>query len=618
MVNLRAIKDTAAEQRMFFGRLALAVIFVMLTSGILLARLTQLQVVDHERYSKLAQSNRVRIEAAPPTRGLILDRNGVILAQNLPAYQLEMIPEQVPDIDDALNRLTAASLLQADRLDDIKQRIRRTAKFNPVTLKSRMTEEEISWFAMQRPYFQGIDIRARLIRDYPLGSLAAHVIGYVGGLSPRDLERVDTANYAGTSQIGKTGVELTYEDLLHGNVGHNHVQTTAEGRAVSSEIRDAPTPGRNVYLTLEVGLQQLAETQMDGRRGSIVAIDPNSGEILAMVSSPAYDPNSFARGISQTEFSALQNDLDRPMFNRSIAGRYPPGSTIKPMLGYGALISERANVNTTVNCKGFFSLPGSTHRYRDWKPEGHGSVDLKDAIAQSCDVFFYQLAQDMDIDLMRDHLVEFGLGSALGIEIPGEKDGIVPSREWKKNNFRRRADQVWFPGETVIASIGQGYMLATPLQLAHATATLSLRGLRMRPHLTAQFQDPLTGNVEIHPQENLSSMPSGGNDHAWQHVIEAMQDVLQSPRGSAFATGRQADYAIAGKSGTAQVFTVAQEDEYDDLELDERLQDHALFIAFAPIDAPEIAVAVIVENGKSGSSVAAPIAKALTDYWLKR
>ncbi|MEL7297669.1 MAG: penicillin-binding protein 2 [Pseudomonadota bacterium] len=618
MANLQAIKDTAAEQRLFFGRLLLALIGVLVGCGVVLARLTQLQVVEHDQYAALAQSNRIRVEAAPPTRGLILDRNGVVLAQNLPAYQLEMIPEQVPDIDAALDALLADGLLDPNRVDEVRERIRRTAKFNPVTLKSRMDDQEIARFAMHRPYFPGIDIRARLIRDYPHGKLAAHVIGYVGGLSPQDLARIDQADYAGTSQIGKTGIELQYESLLHGSVGHNHVQTTAEGRAIASEVRDQPTPGKNIYLTLDIELQRLAEAQLDGRRGSIVAIDPNNGEVLAMASSPAYDPNSFARGISQRDYTALQENLDRPLFNRSIAGRYPPGSTIKPMLGFGALISGRTSTTRTINCEGFFSLPGSTHRYRDWKPEGHGLVDLRDSIAQSCDVYFYQLAQDMDIDLMHDHLVNFGLGSATGIEIPGEKNGIVPSREWKRQNFQRRADRVWFPGETVIASIGQGYMLATPLQLAHATATLSMRGIRMRPHLTMAVADALSNDMQQTEPESLPSIPGGGDEHTWQHIIDAMQDVLQSPRGSAYATGVSANYTIAGKSGTAQVFTVAQEEKYDDLELDERLKDHALFIAFAPIEAPTIAVAVVIENGSSGSSVAAPVAKALTDLWLTR
>ena len=617
MANLQAIKDTVAEQRVFLGRLLLAVVFVLLCSGVVVARLTQLQVFEHEHYSDLSRGNRIRIEAAPPTRGLILDRNGVVLAQNLPAYQLEMIPEQVPDIGEALARLESEGLIQSAAIDAVRERIARSAKFNPVTLNERMTDADIAQFAMLRPYFQGIDIRARLVRDYPHGKLAAHLIGYVGGLSPTDLERIDQANYAGTSQIGKTGIELTYESVLHGDVGHNEVITTAEGRAVAFEPRDEPTPGRNVQLTIDIDLQRIAESQLEGWRGSIVAIDPNNGEVLAMASAPAFDPNGFASGMARDTFSALQTDLDRSLFNRAIAGRYPPGSTIKPILAFGALASGRTNVDRVINCAGYFSLPGSTHRYRDWKPEGHGLMDLRDAIAQSCDVYFYELAQDMDIDLMHDYLVDFGLGPRLGIEVPGEKAGIVPSREWKKQNFSRRADRVWFPGETVIASIGQGYLLATPLQLAHVTATLAMRGMRTQPHVTLGFEDQLSGDRERFDPRLVPSVATD-DEHAWQHVIESMRAVLQTPRGTAFATGRDTGYSFAGKSGTAQVFSVAQEDEYDDLELDERLKDHALFIAFAPVEAPRIAIAVIVENGSSGSSVAAPMARALTDAWLER
>lgn len=617
MANLQAIKDTVAEQRIFLSRLLVAVVFVLLASGVVVARLTQLQVIEYEHFADLSQGNRVRIEAAPPTRGLILDRNGEVLAQNLPAYQLEMIPEQVDDIDAALDQLIEAGLVRDTARDELRERIRRSAPFNPVTLAERLDDEAIAKFARLRPFFRGIDIRARLVRDYPHGPLAAHVIGYVGRLSAADLDRIDPTNYAGTSQIGKTGIELTYEDILHGTVGHNEVVTTAEGRARSYSPREEPVPGRNVYLTLDLELQAIAERELDGRRGAIVAVDPNNGEVLAMASAPSFDPNGFARGMDAGTFAALQSDLDRPLFNRAISGRYPPGSTIKPILGYGALVSGRTNASRVTFCEGYFSLPGSTHRYRDWKPEGHGIVDLAEAISQSCDVYFYQLAQDMDIDLMHDFLVQFGLGETLGIEIQGEKAGIVPSRAWKRAAFRRRADQVWFPGETVIASIGQGYMLATPLQLAHATAAIAMRGTRVRPHLTRRFEDQLTGTTRDHETELLPAV-GAADEHAWGHVVGAMRDVLQSIRGSAFAAGRNAGYDIAGKSGTAQVFSVAQEEEYDELELDERLKDHALFVAFAPVDAPQIAVAVIVENGSSGSTVAAPIARALTDAWLER
>lgn len=617
MANLQAIKDTATEQRLFFNRLLLAVVCVLIGTGAVLARIAHLQIAEFDTYSDLARGNRIRLEAAPPTRGLILDRNGAVLAQNLPAYQLEMIPEQVDDIDAALDRLFDMGLLDPAREDRIRDRIRRSPSFNPVTLRGRLDDAAIAQFALVRPYFPGIDIRARLVRDYPHGETAAHILGYVGGLSEADLQRVDTANYAGTTQIGKTGIEATYEDLLHGYIGHTEVITNADGRAVDFQVRDEPQPGQHVYLTIDLELQKLAEAELAGRRGAVVAIEPATGEVLALASAPAFDPNGFARGLDSESFRALQENLDRPLFNRAVAGGYPPGSTIKPVLGLGALNSGRTTVNRVTNCEGDFSLPGSTHRYRDWKPEGHGLVDLQQAIAQSCDVFFYQLAQDMDIDLMHDYLVSFGLGARLGIEIPGEKPGLIPSRQWKRERFSKRADQVWFPGETVIASIGQGYMLATPLQLAHMSATLANLGQRMQPRLTLRTEDAVTS--ESTAAQSVALAPVTDIDaHVWQHTVESMQAVLQSVTGSAYAAGADADYAIAGKSGTAQVFSVAQEDKYDELELDERLKDHALFVAFAPIEAPSIAIAVVVENAESGSGVAAPIARRLTDHWLQR
>ncbi|MEL7023210.1 MAG: penicillin-binding protein 2 [Pseudomonadota bacterium] len=617
MANLQAIKDTATEQRLFFNRLLLAVLCVFVGTAAVAARLTQLQVFEHETYSDLARGNRIRLEAAPPTRGLILDRNGVVLAQNLPAYQLEMIPEQVADIDETLARLFELELLDPEREEELRDRIRRSPSFKPVTLRSSMDDAAVAQFALQRPYFPGVDIRARLVRDYPHGSTAAHILGYVGGLSESDLRRVDNANYAGTTQIGKTGIEATYEAELHGNVGHREVVTNADGRALGFQTRDEPQPGSHVYLTIDLQLQRLAEQALEGRRGAIVAIEPTTGEVLAMASAPAFDPNGFARGMDSETFRALQNNLDRPLFNRAVSGGYPPGSTIKPLLALGALDSGRTSVNRVTNCEGHFSLPGSTHRYRDWKPEGHGLVDLTQAIAQSCDVYFYQLAQDMDIDLMHDYLVRFGLGENLGIEIPGEKAGLVPSRAWKRQRFSNRADQVWFPGETVIASIGQGYMTATPLQLAHMVATVANYGVRIQPRLTHRLEDPLSRETSAQEPQMLTAV-TNIDANAWQHTIDAMKAVLQSPQGSAYATGRDVEYTFAGKSGTAQVFSVAQEDKYDELELDERLKDHALFVAFAPIESPEIAISVVVENAESGSGVAAPIARQLADYWLSR
>jgi penicillin-binding protein 2 len=618
------IKDHHSEKRLFITRVILASVFSILLLGIVIARLIQLQIVEHELYAEQSQGNRIRIEAVPPTRGLIFDRRGKVLAENLPAYQLELIPEQVPDLDDTLKRLAVIGLIKDEDIPRFNGLARSGPRFKPIALRFRLSDEEIANFAVQRPRFPGVDLQPRLVRHYPDGDLIAHAIGYVGALSTADLQRLDEAAYAGTSHTGKTGVEHFNEDLLHGEVGFRQVVTNARGRQVPIETRDyadsaaereSPVPGANIYLSLDLDLQRVAFEALDGRRGAVVAIDPNNGEILALVSSPSFDPNSFATGMSPSEYNTLQNDRDRPLFNRAVRGSYPPGSTIKPMLSLAALEVGATNLTRRSMCFGWYSLPGSSHRYRDWRPEGHGEVDLHDAIEQSCDVYFYEISRDIGIDNMHLYLDQFGLGRNTGIDMAGESDGLVPSREWKRGAFRERADQVWFPGETIIASIGQGYMLATPLQLANATAALATRGQRFRPRLVAAYEDPLSGRRTLIAPEPLPAVQID-DPFYWQNVINAMHDVMQSPTGTARASGLGAPYQMAGKSGTAQVFTVAQDEEYDEEEIDERLRDHALFIAFAPLEAPEIAVAVIIENGSSGSRIAAPVARAVMDQHL--
>ena len=400
--------------------------------------------------------------------------------------------------------------------------------------------------------------------------------------------------------------------------------TNARGRRVPVESRDLqetlpadehPKPGDNLYLSIDLDLQALATEQLAGRRGAVVAMDPWSGEVLALVSAPSFDPNLFAVGMSQKQFSALQQNLDRPLFNRAVRGTYPPGSTIKPMLALAALETGATNLERRTVCYGFFMLPNTTHRYRDWKPEGHGEVDIHEAIAQSCDVYFYEISNEIGIDRMHDYLTRFGLGNDTGVDVVGERPGLVPSREWKRNAFRNPSDQRWFLGETVIASIGQGYMLATPLQLATATAALATRGVRYEPRIVAAWENTLTGERTLSSPVRLDDVELD-NDANWDTVIGAMNSVMQGPRGTARAVGSGAPYSMAGKSGTAQVFSVGQDEEYDEEEIAERLKDHALFIAFAPVENPQIAVAVIVENGSSGSGVAAPIAKAIIDKYL--
>lgn len=624
MSLLAPIKDHHSERRLFIARVIFASVVAALLLGTVIARLVQLQVYNYEHFAERAQGNRIRIEAVPPIRGLILDRKGRVLAENRPAYQLELIPEQVEDVDDTLARLAALELVAAEDIEHFKALIASGPRFKPVTLKLRMSDEEVAHFAIQRPRFPGVDFRPRLIRHYPNGPAIAHAVGYVGALSEADLLTLDPARYAGTGQTGKTGVEMSFESVLHGDPGYRHVVTNARGRVVTQTSDDMlgslpadaqPGPGSNLYLSLDLDLQLVAYNALTGQRGAVVAMDPWSGEILALVSTPSFDPNLFATGMSSNEFNSLQNDLDRPLFNRAVRGTYPPGSTIKPMLALAALATGATNLTKKTVCVGYFRLPNSTHRYRDWKPQGHGPVDLHDALEQSCDVYFYQVSVDLGIDAMHTYLDQFGLGRPTGIDVPGEQEGINPSRAWKERTFRNSSDQRWFNGETVIASIGQGYMLATPLQLASAAATLATRGTRFKPHLVAAWEDPLTAERTLVTPERTADVAID-NEFYWQSVIDAMHAVMQGERGTARAVGAGAPYQMAGKSGTAQVFSVAQEDEYNEDEIEYRLRDHALFISFAPVDNPQIAVAVILENGSSGSRVAAPIARALMDRYL--
>jgi len=609
---------------LFIRRVILTSVIGILLLGTVVARLVQLQVFDYEVFAAQSQGNRVRIEAVPPIRGLVLDRRGRVLAENLPAYQLELIPEQVADIDDTLQRLAALGLIAAEDISGFKELSESGPRFKPVTLNLRLSDEEIANFAIQRPRFPGVDFQPRLVRHYPDGEAVAHAVGYVGALSKTDLQRLDFSSYAGTAHTGKTGVENSFEQNLHGYVGYRHLVSNALGRQIPTDSREladslpgdqSPAPGQNVYLSLDLDLQLLATKALEGRRGAIVALDPWSGEILALVSAPTFDPNLFAVGMSTAQYANLQQDLGHPLFNRAIRGTYPPGSTIKPMLALAALETGATNLTRKTVCHGYFMLPNTTHRYRDWKPQGHGEMDLHDAITQSCDVYFYELSVDIGIDNMHLYLDQFGLGRPTGVDINGEHAGLVPSKAWKRSAFRERADQRWFHGETVIAVIGQGYMLTTPLQLASAAAALATRGVRYEPHLVAAVEDALTGERTLISPRRLEDVGIANQEH-WESVTTAMHDVMQSIRGTAWATGRNAPYQMAGKSGTAQVFSLSQDEEYDEEEIDERLRDHALFISFAPFDNPRIAVAVIVENGSSGSRVAAPIARAIMDEYL--
>lgn len=611
------LKDHWREQRLFLVRSVIGGSLMLLLTAMVVLRLVDLQIISYEHYTDLSHGNRVRIEALPPTRGLIFDRGGNLLAENLPSYQLELVPEQVHDIEGTLSGLVTLGLVDEQDLERIRRDIRRQASFRPTALSYRLDDEQVARFAVIRQHFPGVDIQARLIRNYPYGAAAVHALGYVGAVSQQDLERLEAASYAGTTHTGKIGVERAEESTLHGGVGYRQVLVNAEGRILQELERTRPTPGGDVILALDLELQLTAESALAGRRGAVVAIDPNNGHVLALVSQPGYDPNLFAAGIPSATYIALRDNPDTPLFNRALRGVYPPGSTIKQVVGLAGLHHGAVTGWQRIYCIGHYSLPGHSHRYRDWKKEGHGSVNLGDAIAQSCDVYFYDLAVKLGIDNLQAFLGRFGLGAKTGIDIPSEKAGTLPSREWKRTRFSRREDQAWYPGETVITGIGQGYLETTPLQLAHMAATVAAHGIRYRPMLVAARTDPATGEtVAIEPQL-LPPVVIDDPSH-WDEIVEDMTLVVHSEQGTARAIGLDAPYRVAGKTGTAQVFTIAQDAEYEEDEVDERMRHHALFVAHAPAEAPRIALAVVVENGGSGSAAAAPVARTVLDNYLLR
>jgi penicillin-binding protein 2 len=622
MAGSARLKDHWAEQRLFAGRLLAAVVVILLLVTALAARLYYLQVVRHDYFSELSQGNRIRIEPLPPSRGLILDRNGEPLALNRPAYQLELVREQTPDVEDTLARLVDLGLLAEEDLDRTRRAIKARRSFDAVPIRLQLSEEELARFAVNRPDFPGVEVRPRLTRHYPKGGTGVHAIGYVGAISEQDQERIDVANYAGTTLIGKLGVERAFEDQLHGRSGYQQLLVNAQGRRVervglaTPELqRKEAVAGSDLYLTVDARLQQVAEDALAGQRAALVAIDPRNGDVLAFVSTPTFDPNGFARGLTYAEYGALANDIDVPLYDRALRGVYPPGSTIKPLVALAALHYGVTTPEERRLCRGAFQLPGSSHRYRDWKRGGHGSVDMHMAIAVSCDVYFYAASAELGIERMHEFLAQFGLGEKTGLDIAGERSGILPSKEWKRKAFKKPALQTWFPGETVIAGIGQGYMLATPLQLAHATAAIAMRGRRYAPRLVRGIRDGETGTTRELPPVELPAVEVADPSY-WDVIIGGMVGVTNDPWGTARRSQIGAPYRIAGKTGTAQVFTVGQKERYEEKDVAERLRDHALFVAFAPADDPKMAVAVVVENGRSGSGTAAPIARKLFDAWL--
>lgn len=622
-------KNHWKEQRLFLSRLIAAGIIILLFTGVLVSRLFQLQIVEYQQFAAMSQGNRLRIEPLAPTRGLIFDRNGVVLAENLPTWELVVIPEEVADLDVALDALEALGLVDPDDRNGLTELVRSHRGFERVKLRN-LTEEEAARFAVRRHRFPGIDIREGLVRSYPYGEAVAHALGYVASISPADLRRIERSEYAASFNIGKTGVERSYEQLLHGVVGYRQQVVNAPGRvlfdpAANTGLAGAgasptgletkwPIPGDNLILAIDIRLQLAAAAAMEGVRGAVVAIDPTNGDVLAFFSAPSFDLNRFPTGLSRTDLRALTTDSDEPLFNRALAGTYPPGSVIKPFLALAALDYGVVDADHEIMCPGYFMLPGQSRRYRDWKPQGHGRMNLHQAIIESCDVYFYQLAVTLEIDSIAQFLRSFGFGAATGLDISGEARGIVPSREWKRSRFARPEEQIWFPGETVITGIGQGFTLVTPLQLAHANATLASRGKPFQPRLVIGTENGMTGEVTL--LEPRAQLTLDLDDADWQRIHDAMLGVTEDIGGSAREVMAGTAYRVAGKTGTVQVYSLAQDEEYDEENLEERLRDHGLFLAYAPAEAPSISLAVVVENRGGGSRTAAPIARQILDVYF--
>lgn len=608
MSSFVALKDPHRESRIYSARTVTAILLVLAALGIILARYHTLQITEYETYRVQSDRNRVQLQPLPPKRGLIYDRNGVLLADNRPSFILSIVKERVPELDATLAELQTLLPISDRDLKRFQDRLKRRRPYEAVPLRFRLTEEERARLAVNRNSMPGVEVDAQLLRHYPHGELFSHALGYVGRINEREMFELDETDYRGTFHVGKVGVEKYYEEVLHGDVGYQNVESNAHGRVLRVLERYAPKPGVDLTLHLDIRVQQAAFDALDGRRGAVVAIDPLTGGILAMVSTPGFDTNLFVNGISTVDYSALRDSPDVPLFNRAVQGQYPPGSTIKPLMAMAGLESGLVTPETTVADPGWYRLPGDTHRYRDWilriRGTGHApQVDMNMAIAESCDTYFYDLGRRLTIERMHDYLAPYGLGERTGVDTTNERPGVLPSAQWKRDAL----GQVWYPGETISASIGQGYMLATPLQLAMATSVLASKGQRLTP----RFVRSIDGEMIVAPELE----PLVAKAKNWEAVYAGMLEVVHGKRGTAKALSRDIAYQMAGKTGTAQVIGIAQNTVYEEDDVDERHRHHGLFIAFAPVEAPTIAVAIIVENG-GGSSAASPIARHVIDTWL--
>ena len=604
-----ALKDARTEKTIFARRAILASIFVAMLLFILAGHMAFLQVSQHEIYASKSDNNRVQLKPVAPIRGLIFDRNGILLAENLPSHNLTMVPERVKDMDYTLKLIDElVGLTEDEKAYFLKRSKQWRRPYEAVPLKYQLNEEAIAKLTVNSHFLPGVQVEAELVRHYPRGSDFAHVLGYVGQMNEKDKKRLDAVQYKATRRIGKIGIERYYQEMLHGDVGYQKVETNAQGRILKVLERESPKPGRHLVLNLDAELQRAAVKAFNGRRGSLVAMDPNTGGILSMVSSPSFDPNLFVNGISYKAYNALRDSLDVPLFDRSTRGQYPPGSTMKPFIGLGFLEEGVTSWQEKINDPGWYMLENDERVYRDWKRDGHGEhIGLRHAIIQSCDTYFYEMSFRTGIDSLNPFLSKFGFGQNTSLDVANALPALLPDRDWKKINRGRS----WYAGDTLNLGLGQGYMLATPLQLATAMSVFAAKGKWNRAKLVKQIDgEPLL--EESKPEDVVIKNPKD-----WDRMSRAMEGVIKHYLGTAKGLQKDLNYRLAGKTGTAQVVGIKQNEEYDSEALSERTRDHALFVSFAPVDDPKIAIAVVVENGESAGTTAGPIAKTVIDAYLE-
>ncbi len=601
------LKNHLAESHLFRNRIYVAAAFIIIFLILLAVRLYYLQVQQFTTYSTLSEQNRVTLLPITPNRGLIYDRNGILLVENVPAYSLHLIPEKVDNVEETIQTLSKIIPIDADDEKNFYHQLKFRRRYEGVPLKVNLDEETAAKFSVNSYQFPGVKIVAELIRHYPYLDSFSHSIGYVGRINEQEMTQIDQSIYAASQYIGKTGIEQFYEAELRGAPGYQHAETNVRGQLVRILKSEAPTHGNDLYLTIDHQLQLDSIAAMEGKRGTIVAIEPKTGEILAFISAPGFDPNLFVQGIGQSIYQELLNSWERPLYNRVLRGQYPPASTIKPIIALKALEINAVSPSYAISDPGFYRLPNVSRRYRDWRKEGHGMVNMHKAIVESCDTYFYTISNRMGIDPITDIMHQFGFGTPTGVDLVGELGGVVPGKEWK----RAYLNEAWYPGETLITSIGQGFTLSTPLQLAHLASILANQGQRVRPHLLDYVQQP-DGEKIQHTPITLEPIKDKNPEH-WALILEAVRGVVAEPRGTAHRLN-QAPYAIAGKTGTAQVFSLGQNEKYNAKLLEEHLRDHALFIGYAPAEDPQIALSIILENNTG----AADVTKKVFDSYLLR